>query len=640
MRSLTFLPLLLHLPQEDPWPGLERLAPLLDQQGIQGEFDALGQRIRTLSANSRAEKISTFFGLTQADPLETPRNAIELSDALFDAARKPEPDGLLRSALEACSGVELGPTPAYRELFPRNATFLERMDTVSSLLQAAASEVERALSGVAPEDRASLVDGLGALLDELRTNVYLLGDEEHARTWSLLDGVDLSAMVSAAALLSPLTDRRMGPELRDAYRVERPERPGRMEGVEGRLLYARETDLGWVLVGSAGDNSYDLPVAFLFDLGGEDRYEATTTASSLDRPVNFVLDLEGDDLYEASDLPGQACGLFGVSVLLDVEGADRYQGSQFQQGCGVAGVGLLIDRSGDDIYSADAYAQGAGCYGFGLLVDVAGDDRMTSHLYSQGFAGPASFGALVDVEGEDTRRCRGSYPSTYGTAGEFNAFSQGCGIGLRTLDPLTRKAAGGVGVLVDGGGDDVSEVGEFGYGCGYFFGVGVARDLGGHDQVRASRYGIATGAHFGVGVVLDDEGNDRWVCPYTAAVAGNWDLTYSFFIDRSGDDIYEASGISLGSSTITSLAVFMDCAGVDEYRTGGAHCFGNAGHPQDLGRDAVSVSMFIDLGGARDVYPTTGLVPGPTNDLVAARRRSDSDNGREGETGVGVFLDE
>ena len=236
----------------------------------------------------------------------------------------------------------------------------------------------------------------------------MLGDEEHARTWSLLDGVDLSAMVSAAALLSPLTDRRMGPELRDAYRVERPERPGRMEGVEGRLLYARETDLGWVLVGSAGDNSYDLPVAFLFDLGGEDRYEATTTASSLDRPVNFVLDLEGDDLYEASDLPGQACGLFGVSVLLDVEGADRYQGSQFQQGCGVAGVGLLIDRSGDDIYSADAYAQGAGCYGFGLLVDVAGDDRMTSHLYSQGFAGPASFGALVDVEGSRRRRHDGS----------------------------------------------------------------------------------------------------------------------------------------------------------------------------------------------------------------------------------------
>jgi hypothetical protein len=203
--------------------------------------------------------------------------------------------------------------------------------------------------------------------------------------------------------------------------------------------------------------------------------------------------------------------------------------------------------------------------------------------------------------------------------------------------------------LLDLAGDDHSSVGEFGHGIGYFEGVGIARDLGGNDEVQASRYGIATGAHYGIGIVLDDAGDDFWRNPYTACLAGNWDLTLSFFLDREGDDRYEAGGIGLGSATITSFSCFVDGAGKDSYSMSGSTCFANCGHPEDIGRKSTCVALFLDLGGERDSYPEKSpLNPAPANDLECARHQTHTRAEGEGEaktettaeTGVGVFLDE
>jgi hypothetical protein len=405
------------------------------------------------------------------------------------------------------------------------------------------------------------------------------------------------------------------------------------------LLFAEECELGWILVGAAGANEYDLPIAFLFEVGGDDRYGPLATRSDLDRPVNVVIDREGADRYESAEDLAQGCGLFGVSMLVDLEGKDRYHSTRLSQGAGIAGVGILVDHSGDDVYEADALSQGAGALGVGILVDRAGDDHCTSFLYSQGFGAPSSVGMLIDSRGDDERNAKGKYPSSYGTANEYSSFSMGCGFGFRSLDQPTTKAAGGVGVLVDCAGNDRSTVGEFGFGVGYFAGSGIVRDCSGNDEVHASRYGIATGAHYGLGIVLDDEGDDVWANPNTASCAGNWDLTLSFLLDAAGDDRYSAAGIGLGSATITSLAAFVDGGGKDTYENTGDYCFGSGGHEEDLERGTKCISMFLDLGRDKDGYPPSTMKPAPENDGQTVRRKVDSKDGVTKETGVGVFVD-
>ncbi len=270
----------------------------------------------------------------------------------------------------------------------------------------------------------------------------------------------------------------------------------------------------------------------------------------------------------------------------------------------------------------------------GLLFDREGNDKMTAQLTSQGFAWPLSTGILVDLAGKDRRIGTGKYPASYGTKGEFNGMCQGVSVGFRTL------ASGGFGVLIDGGGDDVSRAGEFGHGRGYFFGTGIVRDYAGNDDVKASRYGIATGAHFGIGVVIDDRGNDVWKNPGVAAIAGNWDLTVSCFIDRRGRDHYEAGGLALGCSTITSFAAFLDLSGKDTYVCSNAQTFGRAGHAQDLTRKTQSVAVFVDLGGSTDTYPkpATNVTAGDRQARGFEVKVADKDK-QPGVAGRGVFVD-
>ncbi len=635
----TLLLLLALAPQDGPsWPGLEALTRSVSEHEITEPHDRFVEQLAGYLAYAKAQHQLELFEEMTRSPLEAPARAIELTDRLAAAASVPDLAALLREAAamldrEPPEGVDLEP------LLAEDVGFEERLSGILAVLRAGAGEVDAAFAPVEIGMRAELPERVLSEYEVLRGNVYVHTVPAHVVTWDVIRTVDQDALLRAAAGLCALADPRVADALVTSLRADRPSRPKRVEGVTGRLLFARETELGWVLIGSSVANTYDLPVAFLLDLGGADRYSPRTTRSGLDQPVNLVIDLAGDDEHGGAPEPGQGCGYFGVSMLVDREGDDVYRGEAHVQGAGVVGVGILLDASGDDTYEGDSYAQGSGAFGVGILVDHAGHDRMRSHIYSQGFAAPASVGLLIDVAGNDERTAKGKYPSSYGTEGEFSSHSQGSGLGFRTLDGTTKKAAGGFGILVDGGGNDVSTVGEFGFGVGYFMGTGIVRDMGGNDRVEASRYGIATGAHYGVGIVLDDGGDDFWRNEHTASLAGNWDLTLSFLLDAAGDDEYHGAGISLGGATITSLAAFVDADGKDSYATSGANCFANAGHPQDLDRKGRSLAFFLDLGGDEDVYPGVSLDPPPANDLELVRRRNHTKDETTAETGVGVFID-
>lgn len=621
---------------QSPWPGLAELPALVREHGLQADVDALAAEITEWARPLGGSKASKLALDAFADPLGAPAALLATTDRL-DAAARAEPPQLRGLIGEARTFLSL---PGLAD--QRSDAVEPSLAAAKALLAGAAQQAETALEAIAPEDRAALRAGLVALLDDYLTSIYIHQSKanDNKRTWKLLQRVDAAAMLAAADSLLPLLQPKVHNALAAALRKDLAAAPPppAVPGVTGRLLYAEETTHGWILVGSTDANTYDAMIAFALDLGGNDTWRAASTRSDLGAPINVVLDLAGDDRYLAGEPFAQGCGLFGVSLLCDAAGKDVYEGGRGAQGCAFAGVGVLVDAQGDDRYTADAFAQGTALHGTGVLLDRAGNDVMALGSDGQGYGLPQGVGLLLDVAGNDQRTATGARPSTYGTAGEHVGRAQGTAFGFRTVAP------GGLGALVDGGGKDVNTVGEFGFGCGYFFGVGVVRDRGGDDQTFASRYGIATGAHHGVGAVFDDAGNDLWDNRHTASIAGNWDLTVSCLFDRAGDDRYLGDGITLGSSTITSFAALVDGGGKDVYETGSDLAFARCGHADDVGRGSKSIALFLDLGGGKDSYPATSpLQPAPANGSVVVRAREDTfvegEAKKTAVSGRGVFVD-
>jgi len=171
---------------------------------------------------------------------------------------------------------------------------------------------------------------------------------------------------------------------------------------------------------------------------------------------------------------------------LDFAGDDVYRAKDLAQGSSVAGVGILIDYAGNDAYVAVRRAQGQAVGGVGLLIDRAGDDRYHAAMWAQGFGGPLGFGMLDDIDGKDFYYGGGLYLNSYlddeaPTPG-YEGWCQGVGGGFRAV------SSGGIGVILDGGGDDVYEYDYLSHGGGYWCGTGFARDFGGNDnRVGATR---------------------------------------------------------------------------------------------------------------------------------------------------------
>ena len=611
-------------------------------QTAQSDWEIFGQARALVSANelhtteknlvqawakhmerARPRVLPTATGKLFAQPFDAPVDALQRTDRMAQHGVRGSWDLVLA---EAASILGL-PTPIPDQQPSQDPALVPHLRDLAQRCEAAFKNVG---------DRAELEASMNALLESLSQTVYVHEEEAHRELSAKAARLDRASLLTIACELlfwsmpqSASTLENVSPGI---FRGPRP------EGVTGDLRMAVETPHGWVLIGDRGPNRYDADVAYILDLGGDDFYSGRATRSSAKVPVNLIVDRSGTDHYQATEGAGLGAGMVGVSVLVDHSGDDTYEGGRLACGAGALGVGVLVDYDGDDVYTADSYALGSAVFGVGLCLDRLGSDQMTSPLYSLGFGGPLSVGLLVDGAGNDKRVARGVYPSHYGTKGEFNAASMGAGLGFRMLDLSLPQLAGGWGLLVDCAGDDINQVGEFGCGMGYFFGVGIVRDLGGNDSTEASRYGIATGAHFGVGIVLDDGGDDSWIATSTAGIAGNWDLSMSFFADREGDDTYRGGGICLGGATITSLACFMDGAGKDTYVSAGDPAFGQAGHPQDLGRGSVCLGVFLDAGGAQDSYPTSA--PDWVGNETLHTSESMADTGTEtGVSGRGVFVD-
>ena len=587
------------------WPGVAVIRKVLKKSGRRRDFTAfIGDYNRLIGTQVQRYRLDEVARIQQ-NPLEFPERAYALTEGIHDSlaagletpGRSLEPMGRLLGV----RGKSEEPERLRRGLDGRG-----HLDQLQEVLEGAGREVRRGWGALTGEERAFLAGQAVPLTDQFLAHIYLENNgsnyEANRKAIDLGEKIDLEGFIAAAEGISRLGDPRFLGGFRRDVKGLRPLEEDLPSGVKGKVLLHRETPLGTIIVGGPGKNEYDLPAAIILDVGGDDTYTGTVGMSSFaaKMPVSLVVDLEGNDRYR-TDGDGIGLGLLGVGMVIDLAGNDTYEAGRRSLGCGLFGVGVLLDGEGDDTYLGTEYTQGAGAFGIGALVDHAGDDRFKADLYAQGFGLPRGCGVLWDGEGDDTYTCTGTHPSGYGDEGEFNGMGQGIGMGFRGMQ-RGGLGAGGIGALLDGGGDDKYRAGQFGLGCGYYFGMGIVRDRGGNDDYEASRYGLATGAHYALGIVIDDKGNDKYVGRGVANQAGNWDLTISYLIDGGGDDSYKAPGLSQGSATITSLAVLADASGSDIYESTGSDVQGHGGHGTDGKRKTKSFGFLLDFGKGKDTY--------------------------------------
>ena len=376
-------------------------------------------------------------------------------------------------------------------------------------------------------------------------------------------------------------------------------------------------EAGDILIGDSNRTVWDLDkypnACCVVDLGGNDVYREGSCI--LNRPLLVVVDLgKSPDEYVGKNVAIQGGSILGVSVWYDDGGNDSYLAKDVCQGSTIGGFAALVNEEGDDRYLGFLREQGVAICGFGVLIDRAGNDDYRGALFAQGVGGPGGFGAIADRDGRDHYYVGGYYFDSYPEHPGYDGWGQGVGAGIR------RVACGGIGVLLDGGGDDAYEYDYFGHGGGYWMGIGIARDFGGNDvryaatstmydgsprrERRWQRFGAGFGCHYANGYLFDDEGNDV----YGGTIMGvgmGWDLGAGFLVDFQGDDTFEANGgLTQGCGAEGSIGVIMNYRGDDAYNSSYVGYSNNQLTYHSPSNCGSNFSFVIDHGG-QDAYGGT-----------------------------------
>lgn len=386
-----------------------------------------------------------------------------------------------------------------------------------------------------------------------------------------------------------------------------------LEGVQGSLVAIIETQAGLIVVGGRDNNVYELEkmknVCCLIDLGGNDTY--VEGMCDLSRPILAILDLHGDDHYRGS-LPGiQGSSFMGISILVDAQGNDVYDAKHHAQAATIGGACALVDYDGNDTYRGVRRVQGVALVGVALLVDRRGNDSYHAAMWSQGTGQTLGCGVLEDCCGNDTYYTGGMYYDSYPETPGYEGWGQGLGTGIRGV------AAGGLGVLLEGEGDDKYEFDYIAHGGGYWMGLGFFRDFDGNDVHQGStsamwdgsrrreskfqRFSTGFGCHYAAGFFFEDSGNDfYWASIMSQGFA--WDCGIAFMYDFGGDDIVTGAGSgNQGQGAQAGLGVYVDFAGDDQYK-GSSQGYASSNITyHDMPGCGGNFSFLLDYGG-EDVY--------------------------------------
>ena len=349
---------------------------------------------------------------------------------------------------------------------------------------------------------------------------------------------------------------------------------------------------GWA-VGGRGNDYYHGEYEFILDFGGDDVYDLTYDPANPHGVI--IIDLSGNDTYRAGSDFAFGSGCFSVGLLLDYGGNDSYDCRSFGLGSGYFGFGLVYDAEGDDRYSGDTFLQGAGCFGLGLLIDEGGRDVYSAALAAQGCAFTEGLGALYDLGGNDIYSAGGKYKDILRYEDHYYSFSQGFSIGFRPL------MSGGIGVLVDGAGNDSYLSDIFAQATSYWWSLGVICDEAGNDSYHSFQYAQGAATHMSNGILVDDGGNDVYFSKGVSQGCGH-DYSCGLLLDRGGDDTYTAYDLSQAAGSANGAGVLIDNSGDDRYFIKKPSNSQGYGNPR---REFGSIGLFLDLGG-QDQYAGNG----------------------------------
>ncbi|MGB5105898.1 MAG: hypothetical protein WBP42_04200 [Candidatus Zixiibacteriota bacterium] len=349
-----------------------------------------------------------------------------------------------------------------------------------------------------------------------------------------------------------------------------------------------QTPLGRIAVRGTGNDHYEGFYDLIIDLGGDDEYYLSR---SEDFHNQIIIDLTGNDKYFALSDHVMGAGFFSTGILDDWSGNDIYIANKFSQGCGFFGTGILIDRAGDDLYCGDIACQAASSFGVGMLLDYAGRDTYTSALYSQGFGFIMGASALVDNSGNDTYAAGWKYGDILRYEDHYVSLSQGFGYGLRPY------FSGGIGLLIDGAGNDQYSADIFGQGASYWFALGGLIDYGGNDNYIAYQYAQGAATHMCVATLIDISGEDLYSSKGVSQGCGH-DIAFGLLLDCNGNDQYSATDLSQAAGSANGIGMLIDLRGDDGHMARvqlNTHGYGN---PR---REFGSIGLFLDLQGL-DAY--------------------------------------
>jgi hypothetical protein len=579
----------------------EMLAGFHDRQ-IEPQFAQfcryLAMKLDTTASPHSSSEVTGLCRLSWYDhllrnPIKAPAEAEEFTRTLHEALRS-EDQSLVRALASARKKMDLKPQATSTPRMPKSPE--EALDMIEEALAGAQSGYSDALSTLTRSEIAELGRYLYPVFVSQNQNGHTLSDRNSGRRLcELLMKLNRSGFYDAIEALAPLTE----PKFLEQLAKLPDEGDVAVPGASGRVLRNILTPAGSIVIGGRGKNTYDLDkmsnVNVLIDLGGDDVYLQGTC--SLQRPVLVVIDLAGNDAYRAN-VPGvQGSAILGVSMLLDAAGDDVYEAQDVAQGSAIGGAGILIDYAGHDKYHGLRRVQGQALGGLGILIDRGGNDDYHAAMWAQGFGAPAGFGLLEDLDGKDHYYAGGLYLDSYPETPGYEGWSQGVGAGLRQV------ANGGIGVILDGAGDDVYEFDYMGQGGGYWCGTGFARDFGGNDQRIGSthqcydgsprkeavfqRFSNGLGCHYSLGFCFDDYGDDI----YQGTIMGvgfGWDASVGYLCDFDGNDQYLATGGAVqGNGAQASLGVLFDYSGNDTY----------AGYNQGYASPSISYHPLPDCGG-------------------------------------------
>lgn len=512
-----------------------------------------------------------WFDYMLRHPLDAPIEAEKFTRHLHQFL-SGGPEGLDQALVMARARMDCGVREA--RSFAKVTSTEQALDVLEQALTAAQSAYAAAVAPLTPAELAELSQNLYPVFVGNNTNGHTLIDRGTGRRLcDLMEKMDRRAWFNAADALVALTN----PELLQQFKAITAEEHVPVKGVTGTILRRIVTSAGTILVGGKDKNTYDLDqlddVVAVIDLGGDDVYREGVT--TLARPVLVVIDLGGDDRYEGTRPGIQGGAVLGVSMLVDLEGRDIYRAQDVAQGSALCGVGILVDFEGDDYYAGIRRVQGHALGGIGILLDRAGNDSYRAAMWAQGYGAPLGFGVLEDLDGKDHYYAGGLYLDSYPETPGYEGWSQGIGAGLRQV------ANGGIGVILDGGGDDVYEYDYMSHGGGYWLGLGFARDFGGNDrryggtrkmydgrprgEAEFQRFSCGFGCHYAAGFCFDDSGDDTYGGTIMCLGFG-WDDAIGGLFDFGGNDRYEAAGGgNQGNGAQASLGILFDYTGNDVY---------------------------------------------------------------------------